>query len=128
MKKVLGFVSAMALATPLVAQEAMTDAEKADFWAQIASCWMVPEGVRGTDVTVRFELDPRGRVVDRLVERVGTLDEATADMSAMYEAARRAILQCGRRGFDLPEEKYVYWQDIQMTFRSPSAIAPVETE
>jgi hypothetical protein len=34
----------------------------------------------------------------------------------VYDAARRAILRCGARGFDLPAEKYSQWQTIEMTF------------
>lgn len=33
-----------------------------------------------------------------------------------FEAARRAIIRCGARGFDLPAEKYGQWQEIEMTF------------
>ena len=44
--------------------------------------------------------------------RVGSeLTEAQA-----YEAARRAIIRCGAKGFDLPREKYDHWRDIKMTF------------
>ena len=32
------------------------------------------------------------------------------------EAARRAIIRCGARGFELPPEKYEQWRDIEMTF------------
>ncbi|MGR3684765.1 MAG: energy transducer TonB, partial [Paracoccaceae bacterium] len=33
-----------------------------------------------------------------------------------FEAAKRAIIRCGSRGYDLPQEKYSQWQDIEMTF------------
>ena len=33
-----------------------------------------------------------------------------------YEAARRAILRCGAKGYDLPADKYAQWQDIEITF------------
>lgn len=33
-----------------------------------------------------------------------------------FEAARRAIVRCGARGFDLPANKYDRWRDIEMTF------------
>ena len=33
-----------------------------------------------------------------------------------FEAARRAIILCGTRGYDLPTEKYAQWRDIEMTF------------
>jgi hypothetical protein len=33
-----------------------------------------------------------------------------------YKSARRAILRCGNRGFDLPEQKYSQWKTIEMVF------------
>ncbi|MEM6478789.1 MAG: energy transducer TonB, partial [Pseudomonadota bacterium] len=33
-----------------------------------------------------------------------------------FEAARRAIIRCGAKGFDLPSEKYDQWKEIEMTF------------
>jgi len=33
-----------------------------------------------------------------------------------YEAARRAIIRCGAKGFNLPAEKYGQWREIEMTF------------
>ncbi len=108
------------LASVASAQEAMTDDEKLEFWEQIADCYTVPEGVTDTTVTAGFALDERGRVVDGDVAMLNEVDTITADMSRLFEAARIAVLSCGRRGFDLPEEKFVYWQNVQMTFRSPS--------
>jgi hypothetical protein len=33
-----------------------------------------------------------------------------------YEAARRAIIRCGARGFSLPADKYAQWRNIEMEF------------
>jgi hypothetical protein len=33
-----------------------------------------------------------------------------------FEAARRAIIRCGARGYQLPVEKFGQWQNIEMTF------------
>jgi hypothetical protein len=33
-----------------------------------------------------------------------------------YEAARRAIIICGKNGFPLPADKYDQWRDIEMVF------------
>ena len=33
-----------------------------------------------------------------------------------YEAARRAIIRCGAKGFQLPPEKYEQWRNIEMEF------------
>lgn len=104
------------------AQEAMTEAEKMAFWEQVSACYEVPENTYDIAITVRFELDREGNVVDRLVERIGAPSEADTQVRNLYEAARAAILRCGRRGYDLPEHKYVYWQDIEMTFQAPRRV------
>jgi hypothetical protein len=49
----------------------------------------------------------------RLVDYSGGA-EAAAQQA--YEAARRAVIRCGRNGYDLPVEKYSQWQEIEMTF------------
>ncbi|MBZ0123029.1 MAG: energy transducer TonB, partial [Roseovarius sp.] len=33
-----------------------------------------------------------------------------------FGAARRAIMRCGSRGYDLPVDKYDRWKSIEMTF------------
>ncbi len=33
-----------------------------------------------------------------------------------FDAARRAIIRCGARGYDLPADKYAQWKEIEMTF------------
>ena len=40
--------------------------------------------------------------------------EASAKLA--YEVARRAVLRCGAKGFDLPTEKYDEWKDLYMNF------------
>ncbi len=37
-----------------------------------------------------------------------------------FEAARRAIIVCGRQGYDLPSEKYDQWAEVEMTFNPES--------
>jgi hypothetical protein len=69
-----------------------------------------------TTVVVGFSLSQEG-VPDtgsiRLVEIIeGT--EAGADLA--FEAARRAIIRCGRNGYDLPQESYDHWRNIEAVF------------
>jgi hypothetical protein len=49
----------------------------------------------------------------RMIDATGGSAEAARQA---FEAARRAIIRCGARGFDLPVEKYDQWRDIEMTF------------
>ena len=41
---------------------------------------------------------------------------SAASAKQAFEAARRAIIRCGSSGYDLPEDKYGQWKEIEMTF------------
>jgi hypothetical protein len=49
----------------------------------------------------------------RLLEFSGG-SEAAAQQA--YEAARRAIIRCGVNGYDLPEESYDHWRQVELVF------------
>ncbi|MFN3146875.1 MAG: hypothetical protein ACE368_17275 [Paracoccaceae bacterium] len=49
----------------------------------------------------------------RLIDFSGGSDAAARQA---FEAARRAVIRCGARGYDLPADKYEQWRDIEMTF------------
>ena len=70
----------------------------------------------GTTVVVSVTMQETG-VPDtgsiRLVSSSGGSDRAARQA---FEAARRAIIRCGARGFPLPVEKFSHWRDIEMTF------------
>jgi len=42
----------------------------------------------------------------------------SASVKQAFETARRAIIRCGARGFQLPSVKYDQWKDIEMIFNS----------
>nr|WP_247742373.1 MULTISPECIES: energy transducer TonB [unclassified Ruegeria] len=97
----------------------LTSGEKDAMRLAVSKCWNV--GSLSTDalqtvVVVGFSLTPDGNVVGgslRLIESSGGSSGASRQA---YEAARRAILRCGARGYDLPADKYEHWQDIEITF------------
>ena len=83
----------------------------------LADCWNV--GSLSTDalattvvLLVRMATDGRPESVE-MVSSDGTSPAATR---GAYEAARRAVIRCGARGFPLPAEKYDQWREIEMTF------------
>lgn len=97
----------------------LTGAEKEGLRLAVQECWNV--GSLSTDalrvtVTVSVQLNrdgtPRGDTIRKLSDTGGS---AGATRQA-YEAARRAIIRCGARGFKLPADKYERWRDIEMTF------------
>ena len=97
----------------------LTSGEKDAMRLAVSQCWNV--GSLSTDalqvvVVVGFSLTPDGKVVGdslRLLSSSGGSDGAA---NQAYQAARRAILRCGAKGYDLPADKYAQWQDIEITF------------
>lgn len=99
-------------ATPL------TSVEQANFKLSVEACWNVDIGSLAANiiVTVGFSLTPDGKVDAssiRLISASGTPQEA---IQSAFGAARRAILICGRGGYDLPAEKYEVWKNVELTF------------
>jgi hypothetical protein len=97
---------------PLTAGE--TDALR----AAVRECWNVGglgSEALATTVTVAFSLSRDGKLTatPTLVSASGG-DQGAARVA--FRAARSAIINCGRRGFDLPAGKYERWRDIEMTF------------
>ena len=97
----------------------MTAGEKDALRVAVNACWNVGalsmEALR-TTVTVGFSVGQDG-VPDAgsiaLVDAAGGSDTATRQA---YEAARRAIIRCGARGFPLPQDKYEQWKNIEIVF------------
>lgn len=97
----------------------LTGGEKDAMRLAVSRCWNV--GSLSTDalqtvVVVGFSLNPDGTVVGgslRMIDSSGGSDGAAGQA---FEAARRAILRCGAKGYDLPADKYAQWKDIEITF------------
>lgn len=97
----------------------LTGGEKDALRVAVGQCWNVgglSTDALGTTVVVAVEMEQTGRPVAgsiRLVDFSGGSDAAARQA---FEAARRAIIRCGARGFPLPVEKFAEWRDIEMTF------------
>lgn len=95
----------------------LTKGEEDALIVAVSECWSVDPGAASGKVTV---------VVSVTLNRDGTLaasptlvssqggDQTAVDVA--FRKARTAVISCGRRGFDLPDEKYEHWRDIEMTF------------
>ena len=79
--------------------------------------WNVDVGSEAARVTltVAFDLDPQGRVQGD-IRRVGGQGGSEAAIEAAFQSARRAILRCQGDGYQLPQDKYDQWKQIEMTF------------
>ena len=97
---------------------ALTKDEKEGLRDDVQACWIVDEGslVSNVTVTVAMSMTPEGKVKGgslRLISGEGDSDRAK---KIAFEAARRAILRCQKKGYDLPKEKYEHWREIEIIF------------
>jgi outer membrane biosynthesis protein TonB len=90
----------------------LTQSEMDALRAQIQACWNPPAALDAGDlrVSIRFRLDKSG-MVDGRPDVAKSSGNRAAD-----ESARRAILICGQRGYNLPAEKYDAWRDVVVNF------------
>ncbi|RYH01154.1 hypothetical protein EU805_15360 [Salipiger sp. IMCC34102] len=96
----------------------MSASEQEGFRVAVNACWNVDPGSQAARVTmtVSFQLDRSGRVQGD-VRQVGAMGGDAGATEIAYQAARRAILRCqGQGGYDLPEEKYDQWREVEITF------------
>ncbi|WP_425417231.1 cell envelope integrity protein TolA [Oricola indica] len=91
----------------------LTQSEMDALRNQIQACWSVPpnmHGQTGMEVSIQFRLTRSGNV-----EGNPRVTKASGNRQ-LDESARRAILICGNRGYQLPAEKYDAWQDVVVNF------------
>lgn len=97
----------------------MTAGEKDALRLAVQQCWNV--GALSSDalqvtVTVAVTVAQSGVPDAGSVRMIGFQGGTEAAALQAYEAARRAILRCGAKGFQLPQEKYDQWREIEMEF------------
>ena len=93
--------------------------EKDALRVAVSSCWNVgslsSEALR-TTVVVTVSMTPDARPVTSSIRMASSSGGSGAAADQAFEAARRAIIRCGAKGYNLPSEKYGQWQEIEMTF------------
>jgi len=99
----------------------ITPAERDRFAQAIGDCWTVEPHYNMVTVRVRFRLDRRGFVIDNYIELLETRGGDAIGQRDAYEAVRTAILRCEGRGYDLPDEKYEVWEEVEMSFDGRNA-------
>ena len=97
----------------------MTSGERDALRVAVQQCWNVgalsSEALRVT-VTVGVDMNRDGSPDIASIRQVSAEGGSDAAIRQAFEAARRAIIRCGARGFPLPVEKYDQWRDIEMVF------------
>ena len=84
----------------------------------VQNCWVVDVGSQAADVTVviGMSMDVRGKVTPGSLRLVSSTGGEGSAVETAFQSARRAILRCQKEGYDLPEDKYEQWKEIEMTF------------
>ncbi len=97
----------------------LTAGEKDALRVAVQQCWNV--GSLSTDalqttVVVAVNMSEDARPVSSSIRMLSSSGGNSASADQAFQAARRAILRCGARGFNLPADKYASWREIEMTF------------
>jgi|GEM_PF-1911042 len=96
----------------------ITGSERVTFLLAVSGCWSVDVGSEAARVTltVGFELSRDGKVIGD-VQMLAATGGSDAAINSAYQAARRAVLRCqSTGGFQLPDDKYEQWRQVEMTF------------
>ena len=97
----------------------LSQGEKDALRVAVSQCWNVgslSSAALATTVVVGVEMSVDGKPQTNSIQMLSYSGGDANSARQAYEAARRAIIRCGARGFDLPTEKYAQWRDIEMTF------------
>ena len=97
----------------------ITSGEKDAFRVAVQQCWNVgslsSEALRVT-VIVGLSVAQTGVPEAGSIRMIDFTDGSEAAARQAFEAARRAIIRCGARGFPLPPEKYEQWREMELVF------------
>ena len=100
---------------------ALTGGEREALVRAIQGCWVVgslsPEA-QATKVVVMFDMQPNGKPVADSIRMDSFQGGSAEDANRVLRTARSAIIRCGRKGFQLPIEKYDQWREVEATFNA----------
>ncbi|MBO4169599.1 cell envelope biogenesis protein TolA [Cereibacter azotoformans] len=97
----------------------VTSGEKDAFRIAVQQCWNVgalSTEALATTVTVAMSMRQDGTPDAGSIRMIESRGGTDAGARQAFEAARRAIIRCGTRGFPLPPEKYDQWREVEMEF------------
>ncbi len=97
----------------------LTQGERDGLRLAVSSCWnlggLSTEAMR-TTVTIALEMNRDGTPLTNSIRLIAFDGGSEAAARQAFEAGRRAIIRCARDGYDLPDEKFEQWREIEMTF------------
>ena len=104
--------------TPSINQASLIGGEGLRLRNAIAPCWStaaLSTEAAGTTVIVKFSLTIEG-MPDGPIDLESHHGGSAVAAAKAFEAARRAIRNCLRKGIDLPRESYGNWRSVAITF------------
>ncbi len=93
--------------------------ERESLRVAVSACWNVgslSSAALQTIVVISVNMNQNGTPVVDTIRQVGSSGGSDADAKRVFDSARRAIIRCGQKGYQLPSDKYGQWQTIEMTF------------
>ena len=93
--------------------------EKEALRVAVSSCWNVgslSSEALATTVVVAVSLTQDGKPQMETIRMVSHSGGGEGAAQQAFEAARRAIIRCGAKGYSMPADKYDRWRNIEMTF------------
>ena len=85
----------------------------------VQQCWNVgslsSEALQ-TVVTISVQMSRDGTPETGSIRMIESRGGSDAAARQAFEAARRAVIRCGASGYDLPEESYDHWRELEITF------------
>ncbi|MDO9637522.1 MAG: cell envelope biogenesis protein TolA [Pseudotabrizicola sp.] len=97
----------------------MTSGERDAMRVAVQQCWNVgslSSDALNTTVVVYVSVAQNGVPDAGSIRMVSATGGSDAGARGAFEAARRAIIRCGARGFPLPPEKYDQWREMELVF------------
>lgn len=97
----------------------MTSGERDAMRVAVQQCWNVgslSSDALNTTVVVFVSVAQNGVPDAGSIRMVSSTGGSEAGARGAFEAARRAIIRCGARGFPLPAEKYDQWREMELVF------------
>ena len=121
----LGSSDAPATAPATPSGPPLSAGEKEALRVAVSSCWNVgslsSEALR-TTVVVSVAMNQDGTPQTNSITMTSSSGGTQAAAGQAFEAARRAIIRCGARGYQLPVDKFGQWQNIEMTFNDCTSL------
>jgi hypothetical protein len=93
--------------------------EKDALRVSVEKCWntgSLSSAALRTTVVVSVALSEDGKPNAGSIRMLSSSGGTGGSVNQAFQAARRAIIRCGARGFPLPVEKFEQWREIEMTF------------